>query len=105
MFFPDKQDFLNDLHAGCPRKGDYWHEMICPIARVLMVDDEYVLVQKLAGRDGTTVTAEDPKPTVMTRRRFSKWLRYDSKEMAHKTWADVMPEYFEKQSRKTTHAT
>ena len=68
------------------------HEMYCPVARVLMVSDDYVCVQKLSGYGGRIVSITDPEPTVMTRRRFSKWLRYDS--MPGKTWADVMPEYF-----------
>ena len=83
------QDALNLAHADHPLPGDYWHEMFCPIARVIMVDDERVLVQKVAGYAGHEVSDTDPKPTIMSRRRFAKWLRYST--LADKTWADVSP--------------
>jgi hypothetical protein len=82
----------NIYHAESPKPGDYWHECYTPIARVLMVDDERVLVQKLSGKGGCEVLDDDPKPTIMTRRRFAKWLRYST--MPDKTWADVIPEHF-----------
>lgn len=59
-----------------PVPGDYWHEMFLPVAKVLEVDSQYVLLDKFRGR-----------PVRMTRASFSKWLRYST--IPEKTWADV----------------
>lgn len=82
-------DTTNLLHLHNPQPGDYWHEMLSPVARVIMVDDYRVLVQRLAGRAGTEITDNDPKPVVMTHKELAKWLTYDS--IPNKTWADVVP--------------
>jgi hypothetical protein len=92
MFGGDDRQKTSILHADNPCIGDYWHEMFNPVARVLMVDDQHVLIQDLAGCAGKTIEITDPKPKVMTRRRFAKWLRYDS--IPDKTWADVSPRKF-----------
>lgn len=92
MFDNKKQAALNKAHSDNPKVGDYWDEMFAPIARVLMVSDELVCIQKLSGC--TEMTTTEPKPHVMSRRAFKKWLRYDSASMADKTWADVSPERY-----------
>lgn len=87
----DAQRARDLRHARHPRVGDYWFEMMSPMARVLMVDSHRVLVQKLAGYGGREIKATDPKPVVMSRRAFQKWLSYES---IPGTWAHVVPEKF-----------
>lgn len=79
----------NIQYADNPTVGDYWDEMHSPIARVLMVNDKLVLVQKLAGLGGHTIDDANPTPVMMTRKEFGRWLRYDS--IPDKTWACVTP--------------
>lgn len=90
MFDNAKQDALNRKHAEHPEPGDFWDEMFVPIARVLMVSDSLVCFQRLNGCREMTETS--PKPHVMSRRAFNKWLRYDT--IRDKTWADVSPRRF-----------
>ena len=79
----------NIEHADHPRAGDFWHEMFCPMYRVLKVDDDRVLVQYIAACAGKEISDTDPKPRVMSRRSFAQRVRY--KTMLDKTWCDVVP--------------
>lgn len=81
----------NILHADHPNVGDLWEEMCTPIARILAVSEDWVLLHKLAGRTHET------KPVAMTRRRFAQWIRYST--ISDKTWADVHPRYFARMAR------
>jgi hypothetical protein len=72
--------------------GDYWHEMFTAIARILKVDADYVTLQHLPLYIGKEITDTNPKPDLMSRSEFAKWIRYVS--IPDKTWADVVPERF-----------
>jgi hypothetical protein len=43
---------LAEKHSSSPESGYYWHEMFCPIARVLGVYRGFVVFQKLTGMGG-----------------------------------------------------
>lgn len=89
----EKQMLLNRRHALNPEVGDYWHEMFMPVVFVVMVDAERVCIQRdFKGQSFTP--GVDPKPHVMTRRAFRKWLHYDS--IPDKTWCSVVPDWLGK---------
>lgn len=84
---------LNLHHTDNPEVGDYWEEMIVPIARVVAVTPRGILVQKLGGLyGGKEISDTEPRPEFMTRAEFAAWLRYSS--IPNKTWADVHPRQF-----------
>lgn len=89
MFSDPERDKTNLQHADNPEVGDYWSEMFLPVARVLQVEQTWVLVQKLTGQEGKAADAANPTPEVMTREAFAKWIRYET--IPDKTWADVRP--------------
>ena len=80
---------LNDKHARDPQPGDFWHEMLSPIARVLCTVRGLVIFQKMTGMGGKEFSDMDPPPTAMSKDDFNRWLRYDT--MSGKTWCDVVP--------------
>ena len=80
----------DQAHLTNPMPGDYWHEMYCPIARILHVRGAYIMLQKLSGMAGKEINKDDPKPELMTMAEFKKWISYDS--MPDKTWCHVIPE-------------
>lgn len=88
----EAQKALDQIHLKHPQPGDYWHEMYCPIARVLTTEGDWVVLQKVTGLGGQEISETDPKPRLMKLSAFKKWLSYDS--MPDKTWASVMPQRY-----------
>jgi hypothetical protein len=74
---------LNLKHADNPQEGDFWHEFLCPIAKVHKVSKTHVWVERL------TKPVGDSAHSQMTREEFARWIRYDS--IPDHTWADVQP--------------
>lgn len=85
------RDRLNIKHSENPEVGDFWHEIFSPIARVLQVEEKWIVIQKLSGQGGEMTNKNDPMPIIMSRRDFKKWIRYES--IPDKTWADVIPRH------------
>ena len=72
-----KQEKINDSHAKKPVPGDHWQEHLRPVAKVIAVSRRSVVY-----KDGCGDFTET------SRRKFNNWLRYSTKNMSHKTWAD-----------------
>ena len=87
----EKQKALDKIHLLHPLPGDYWHDMCACVARVLKADKDRVLIQKLTGMQGKEISDFDPKPRVMSKKSFAKWLSYNS---IPGTWAHVIPERY-----------
>jgi len=91
-FDQEKQRLLNKMHVLHPKPGDYWHEMYCPVARVLDATDGWVIVQKVGGMGGKEISDTDPKPCAMKLSAFKRWLSYNT--IKDQTWAHVIPKRF-----------
>ena len=88
----ETQNHLNKMHLLHPKPGDYWHEMYCPVARVLDATDGWVIVQKVSGMGGKEISDTEPKPRAMKISAFKKWLSYGYNLPG--TWAHVIPGRF-----------
>src|SRR6266704_745027 len=87
----EAQKQLDKIHLLHPMCGDYWHDMYAPVARILDVGQDWIVLQKVSGLGGKEITETDPKPCVMKKSAFKKWLSYNS---IPGTWASVIPEKY-----------
>lgn len=89
------QAHIDEMHLMHPQPGDFWHEMYCPIVRVLGSTDEWIILQKVGGMGGQEISDTDPKPRAMKKSAFKKWISYNS---IPGTWAHVLPKKYPPQT-------
>ena len=84
---PDKEP--NEKHATNPVKGDYWHEMFCPVCVIVNVNNDVVtyLVP-----DKKNEYWDEENPVTKTKAEFKEWLSYDNIDGY---WCDVVPKHFD----------
>jgi hypothetical protein len=97
----EAQKALDQKHLKYPKPGDYWHEMYCPIARILGIFNGQIVLQKVSGMQGKEISDTEPSPEVMSVADFKKWVSYDS--MPDKTWCNVIPERYPPTHAETSH--
>jgi hypothetical protein len=86
----DDRQKLNLKHAVDPRRGDYWHEMFCPIRVVLRVTGETVtFCEKTKEVDSGHWSWDIEHVQVLPAKSFRQGLEYSS--MKDKFHADVVP--------------
>lgn len=91
-------DELNAKHASDPQVGDYWHEMFVPC--YLVIERTSFSVSYLEHRKETldendkwTWTWDTSKISMKTVKGFQEMVSYNSENMKHKTWCDVVPNW------------
>jgi hypothetical protein len=89
----DKQYEDNAKHAAEPMRGDYWHEMFCPVRVVLHVTpDIVVFCEKTKATDPNHWTWDLDHVVKVFKEDFGDRLRYGSEAMKDKFWAWVAPQ-------------
>jgi len=88
----DEQQKVNLKHAVDPQRGDYWHEMFCPIRVVLHVtEDTVTFCEKTKQTKPDHWTWDIDKVCRVFKDEFRQGLEYQSVPMKDKFHADVVP--------------
>lgn len=83
---------VNERHALSPERGDYWHEMFCPVRVVLAVGaDTVTICETTKGAGEGRWTWDFSKTRTIPKSEFGIGLHYCSEAMKHNFVCDVAP--------------
>lgn len=82
---------ISQEHLNNPKVGDYWHEMLMPVAIVIDVnDDEITICGRIKDTGEGCWTWDQNFIKIITKKEMREYFSYDT--IPNKTWCRCIPE-------------